>query len=179
MRFRLLALVALVLLAGCTGGDDEVLPEGPSTLEVTSQAFEAGATIPVEYTCDGADVSPHLAVDNVPDGAGSLALLVSDPDAPSGSFDHWVAWNRPVDATTFPRNASGPGFQGQEGVNGFGDEGYGGPCPPEGEEHRYVFRAYAVTGNLSLEDDANGDDLRKALKDRVLAQGTHMGLYGR
>lgn len=180
MRSRVpLAVAAALLLAGCMGGGEPDLPDAPETLTVSSPAFGAGGAIPEAFTCDGADVSPPLNVSGVPDGAGGLALLVSDPDAPSGTFDHWLAWNRPPNATTIPRNASGQGFQGVEGTNDFGNRGWDGPCPPEGEEHRYVFRSYALDGDLDLEPSADGDDLRQALKGRALAQGALVALYGR
>lgn len=180
MRLRVpLAVASLLLVAGCLGGEEPELPEAPGILEVSSPAFGSDGSIPPEFTCDGEEVSPPLSVEGVPGDAESLALLVSDPDASSGTFDHWLAWNRPPNATELPRNASGDGFQGVEGTNGFGDRGWGGPCPPEGEEHRYVFRLYAVDGTLELGPEATGDDLREALKGRALGQGALVGLYGR
>jgi Raf kinase inhibitor-like YbhB/YbcL family protein len=175
MRFRLLALLAVALLAGCMGGEDGPDPE---TLTVASPAFAEDGSIPQRFTCDGEDVSPPLEIGDVPDEAGNLSLLVSDPDAPSGTFDHWVGWNRPPNATSVPEGASGSGFQGIEGQNDFDEAGWRGPCPPEGEEHRYVFRVYAVDGPLDLGPDADGADLREALTVRVLAQGALTALYG-
>lgn len=179
MRVLVAALAAAALLAGCMGGDDAPdLPDAPETLTVSSPAFGGGEHIPRRFTCDGANVSPPLHVGGVPDGAGSLSILVSDPDAPGDTFDHWAAWNRPPNASTVPEEASGEGFQGVEGRNDYGEQGWAGPCPPSDQEHRYVFRFYAVDGTLDLGPQAGGDDLRQALTERVLAQGALTGLYG-
>lgn len=180
MRLRLVVvLVVLAALAGCTGDGDGPLTDVPETLAVSSEAFSDGDPIPEEHTCDGADVSPPLEVADVPGEAEGLALLVSDPDAPGGTFDHWVAWNRPPGETRIAEGESGDGFAGEEGVNDFEEWGWSGPCPPEGEEHRYVFRVVATRSTLDLGADADGGDLREALKGEAEAQGILSGLYER
>jgi Raf kinase inhibitor-like YbhB/YbcL family protein len=149
--------------------------EVPMTMSVTSSAFAEGGTIPRQYTCDGADVSPPLRVANAPSDAAELALLVEDPDAPRGTFVHWVAWGidpaRPeLDSGTEPPGA---------GTNGFGRRSYGGPCPPRGKPHRYVFTVYALSAPAALPSGASAEALRRAIEGKVLAAASLTGHYGR
>src|SRR5919197_6162289 len=116
-------------------------------LEITSGAFEEGATIPRRHTCDGENVSPPLAWSGAPEGTRSLALIVDDPDAPVGTFAHWLAWGLDREAGGLGEGERAP----SEGRNDFGRTGYGGPCPPRGHgRHRYFFRLYALAGELDL-----------------------------
>lgn len=110
-------------------------------MTISSSAFVANGPIPERYTCDGAGISPPLAFGGVPANARALALVVVDPDAPSGSFDHWVVWNIPPGVAAVAEGQ--PPAGGTEGTNGFGQKGWGGPCPPNGEHH-YVFNLYAL-----------------------------------
>jgi len=164
-------VVAFLLLAlvGC-GGEEEPAVDAPPSIEVTSQAFEAGAAIPAKYTCSGDDVAPPLAWQDVPGEAKALALLMDDPDA--GGYTHWVVFNLPPTAT----GVDG----GVEGENSFGDVGYGGPCPPEGDKaHRYVFAVYALREELDLEKGAKPDAVRDAIADQAIARGRLIGTFKR
>lgn len=174
----LLSTIVMVVLAAC--GDDESAlpadPAAPETLSVTSPAFEQGAEIPVAHTCDGADVSPPLAWEGVPDEAAELALLMEDPDAPGGVFVHWVAAGIDPAADGLEEGEAPPAA----GRNDFDGLGYAGPCPPVGDEaHRYVITVFAVGEPLELTEGASAGELRAALGEAVLAEGELTGRYGR
>jgi Raf kinase inhibitor-like YbhB/YbcL family protein len=145
------------------------------TLLVSSPAFADGGEIPRRYTCDGENVSPPLRFDSVPAGTAELALLITDPDAPGGTFVHWVAWGIDPARPSLAEGEAPPGA----GVNGFRRRGYGGPCPPRGAPHRYVFRAFALSRRLDLAPGASADELGRAVSDSVLAEGRLVGRYGR
>ncbi len=146
------------------------------TLKISSTAFRHNEIIPAKHTCDGADVNPSLAVEGVPDNAKSLALIVDDPDAPRGTWVHWVVWN--IDAKT-KEIAEGSVPKGaQQGMNDFRKLDYGGPCPPSGT-HRYFFKVYALDTLLNLGKGAIKADLEKSMKGHILAQGEIIGLYRR
>ena len=148
---------------------------------LSSPAFEAGGTIPVDYTCDGRDVSPPLRWGSAPAGTVTLALVCDDPDAPAGTWVHWVVYNIPSsregfdEAVPTDERLSDGTLQGR---NDFGRIGYGGPCPPGGT-HRYFFKLYALDTKLDLPPGARKDDLLRAMKDHVLAESELMGRYGR
>ena len=148
-------------------------------MELKSQAFEDGGRIPSRYACDGDNFSPPLAWSGVPRNARSLVLIVEDPDAPSGVFDHWLLydlapdWNS-LDINAGPKQGLPPGAL--EGKNSYGQLGWGGPCPPSGE-HRYIFQLYALDVKLDLKAGASKQDLRQAMQGHVLDQGTLMGRY--
>lgn len=151
-------------------------------MELTSDAFEDGAFIPEKFTCDGADVSPRLTLRGVPDEAGSLALVVDDPDAPAGTWVHWVLYGLAADRRELPeRIPAEPEVLGgsRQGRNDFGDLGYGGPCPPPGKPHRYFFRLYALRGDPQLESGATKDELLEAIEPLVLETGQLTGRYRR
>lgn len=142
-------------------------------LVVTSPAFQNKGFIPSKYTCDGDDVNPPLRIEGIPDGARSLVLVIDDPDAPMGTWDHWVVWGIP--ATGEIEENSVPGI---EGLNSSGRRSYGGPCPPSGT-HRYFFKAYALDTELKLNASSRKRDVEKAIKDHVIAEGELIGLYKR
>lgn len=146
------------------------------SLELTSTAFSQGASIPSEYTCDGADVSPPLAWSGAPEAVGSFALIMDDPDAPAGTWVHWVLYNLPAETNELPQGA--PADAGLQGQNSWSRTGYGGPCPPSGE-HRYFFKLYALDAPLELADGATKDELLQAMDGHILAQGQLMGTYSR
>jgi Raf kinase inhibitor-like YbhB/YbcL family protein len=175
VRFGVLTLIVF-LMAGCGGKEPEVVVSpAPVTMEVSSTAFADQGEIPRRHTCDGQDVSPPLRFGALPSGTAELALLVDDPDAPSGTFVHWVAWGiDPAEAGL----AEGEAPSGA-GTNGFGKRGYGGPCPPKGPAHRYVFTVYALSERLDLSAGASANDLRRAVSGLVLAQGRLVGRYAR
>src|SRR5215210_2709323 len=145
---RSLALLLPLAIVACSKSEQEA-PEGPMTISLTSPAFTANGAIPSVHTCDGRDLSPALAWSGVPPAAKSLALIVDDPDAPRGTWVHWVVYNLPPSATGLPEGAgSGALLAGAtSGRNDFKRTGYGGPCPPSGS-HRYFFKLYALDAVL-------------------------------
>lgn len=145
------------------------------TITVTSTAFTEGGTIPRQYTCDGADNSPPLRFDNVPANAVELALFVEDPDAPGGTFVHWLGWGLDPGEPQLAEGEPAP----FEGTNGFGRIGYRGPCPPKGSPHRYVFTVYALERKLSVAVGTSAKNLHNAVHEHAIAQGSLTGLYGR
>ena len=143
-------------------------------MRLSSPAFGPGEAIPARHTCDGADVSPPLAIEDIPDGTAVLALVVDDPDAPAGTWDHWVAYDIPV-AGAVPEGVPSLGTPGR---NSWRRTGYGGPCPPSGT-HRYYFRIYALNAPLGLPAGAGKKQVLEAMKGHVLAEATLMGRYSR
>ena len=148
---------------------------GGAKMKITSSAFQEGGNIPSKFTCDGADSSPPLQISEVPAAAKSVALIVDDPDAPSGLFTHWTVWNISAQNSTI---AEGSAPKGAQGTNDFGKSGYGGPCPPSGT-HRYYFRIFALDRELDLASGAKRSQLDAAMKGHVVAQGMLMGRYSR
>ena len=142
-------------------------------LSVSSPAFAPEGEIPSQYTCDGKNINPPLQIGNLPTGTNSMALIVEDPDAPRGTFVHWLAWN--IEPANTLAEDSRPGT---EGSNDFGDKGYGGPCPPSGS-HRYYFRVYALESRLDLSAGANKKSLVEAMEPHVIGEGALMGRYTR
>jgi len=143
-------------------------------LIVKSSAFENNKLIPMKYTCDGDEVNPPLTIEGVPQGTKSLVLILDDPDAPRGTFDHWVVWNIPP--TNKIEEHSVPGT---EGLNSAGQSSYVGPCPPSGT-HRYFFKVYALDTKLVLHPNSTRKrDVEKAMQGTVLAKGELVGLYKR
>lgn len=152
-----------------------------NTLNVSSSVFENEGSIPTKYTCDGQDISPPLGWTGVPDEAESLVLIVDDPDAPGGTFVHWVIYNIPPHVESLPEAV--PSVQtlengARQGGNDFGSLGYGGPCPPGGT-HRYYFKLYALDAELDLPPGASKSELMNAMEDHVIAEGQLMGTYAR
>jgi Raf kinase inhibitor-like YbhB/YbcL family protein len=151
-------------------------------LELTTTAFTPGEIIPKPFTCDGANVSPALSWTEPPPGTQSFALIMDDPDAPFGTFVHWVVYNLPPSVRQLAeRRLAGAelhdgGFQGK---NDFLATGYGGPCPPPGKPHRYFFKLYALDTLLNLQAGARKKDVEQAMKGHVLAEAQLMGLYRR
>jgi len=150
-------------------------------IKITSSAFADGGLIPAKYTCDGADVSPPLQWDVVPEGAKSIAFICDDPDAPMGTWVHWVLFNLPAQAKdlaeNIPPDKTLPDGA-KQGTNDFRRIGYGGPCPPSGT-HRYFFKIYAIDTELDLEAGASKRQLLKAMDGHILAQGQLIGKYKR
>lgn len=150
-------------------------------MKLSSPAFAEGGMIPKTYTCDGADISPPLRWNDVPANTKSLALICDDPDAPVGTWVHWVAFNLPPTAAGLPEGIQAekqlPGG-GTQGTNSWKRIGYGGPCPPGGT-HRYYFKLYALDATLSLGNQATAKDLLAAIKEHVLAEAQTMGRYKR
>lgn len=151
-------------------------------LVLESSAFSEGSDIPVRYSCDGADRSPPLHWTNAPANTKSFCLICDDPDAPVGTWDHWVLFNLPHDAhelaeglVTSEKLPNGA----IQGLNSWGRVGYNGPCPPRGSKHRYFFKLYALDTTLNLTSKAAKSDVEKAMKGHVLAEAKLMGRFGR
>jgi len=151
-------------------------------IQLSTSAFTEGAPIPAKYTCDGDDISPPLKWSGVPQGAKSIALICDDPDAPVGIWVHWVLYNVSSTVAELPEGVptteviSGGARQ---GINDFKRIGYGGPCPPRGNPHRYYFKLYALDIELSLKPRATKRDVVSAMQGHILAEGQLMGTYKR
>ena len=199
--------MALVMLSSCgagaeggagraAAGQEGTAPEQTEgaresmTALIKSRDFGEGETLAKEFTCDGADRPPALSWQGVPDGTVSLALIMDDPDAPRGTFTHWLVWNLPPDTvglgTTSAANAAAEKggattmpSEARQGKNGFGVTGYRGPCPPPGKPHRYRFHLYALDTKLDLPAGSDRRALDTALAGHVLGEAVLTGLYGR
>jgi len=150
-------------------------------LEITSSAISEGEMIPTRYTCDGPDVSPDLAWSGVPDTAQSLALICDDPDAPMGTWVHWVLFNIPAGTSGLPAEIPPDTTLengARHGTNDFRRLGYGGPCPPGGT-HRYFFKLYALDTELDLASGITKAQLLEAMEGHILAEAQLMGKYKR
>ncbi|RME55242.1 YbhB/YbcL family Raf kinase inhibitor-like protein [Candidatus Woesearchaeota archaeon] len=176
MKYFLL-MVMLLLLTACSQNvqkQNEPIIMEVSNMKITSPVFENNGDIPSKYTCDGKDVNPELVIEDVPENAKTLALIVDDPDAPAGTWVHWVVWNIPKDIGKIEED-SVPGI---EGMNDFRKNSYGGPCPPSGK-HRYYFKLYALDAMLNLDASATKKDLELAMQGHILAKAEIVGLYSR
>ncbi len=176
-------LILCVLLAGgaCSASHDH-RKEAPMGIVVTSPAFKEGTPIPTRHTCDGEDVSPALAWTGIPEGAKSIVVICDDPDAPVGTWVHWVLYNVPATAQGLPEGVAKAETLpdgSRQGLNDFGRVGYGGPCPPRGKPHRYYWRVYALDTMLSLPSRATRKAVDNAMRGHVLASGVLMGTYAR
>jgi len=150
-----------------------------SQLTVTSTAFTSEGSIPSRFTCDGDDVSPPLAWSGAPASAHSYALVMDDPDAPSGTFVHWVAWNiGAIELAEGVEKGASLANGMRQGQNSWSKAGYGGPCPPSGT-HRYFFKVYALDRKLELEAKTDAKALAAAMSGHIVAQGELMGRYSR
>lgn len=147
-------------------------------MKLTSAAFHEGATIPTPYTGDGDDRAPPLRWDDVPKGTLSLALICDDPDAPRGAWVHWVLFNLPADQSELAEAQPLP-TGAREGKNDFGNIGYGGPAPPRGKPHRYLFKLFALDAPLNLNEGASKAEVEKAMQGHILASAQLMGKYAR
>ena len=147
-----------------------------TNMKIRSSAFENGNKIPMKYTCDGKDINPPLEFLETPPQTKSLALIVDDPDSPSGNFVHWIIWNINPKTTEISEDSIPEGST--QGTNSFGNIGYGGPCPGSGE-HRYIFTLYALDTTLSLNKETEVNELKNAMENHILDQITLIGKYMR
>lgn len=170
MQKAIIAGASAILLAAMAS-----FAAGGAKMKITSAAFQHGGNIPSKFTCDGSNTSPPLQISDVPSEAKGLVLIVDDPDAPSGLFTHWTAWNI-LPQTSAVAEGSTP--KGVHGTNDFGKSGYGAPCPPSGT-HRYYFKIFALDRELDLPAGAKRGQLDAAMKGHVIAQGELMGRYSR
>jgi Raf kinase inhibitor-like YbhB/YbcL family protein len=168
----------IMILAGCKHQEFTPASEGDvnMSIQIRSTAFSEGDTIPRIYTCDDQNVSPPLGWTGVPTGTVSLALIMDDPDAPSGTWVHWVLYNLPAETSNLEQGKTGLGT---DGKNDFSKLGYGGPCPPRGSNHRYYVKVYALDIMLDLRAGATKAEVESAMRGHILAQGQLMGRYGR
>jgi Raf kinase inhibitor-like YbhB/YbcL family protein len=163
--------------------ENETTPGGTTvSIQLQSPSFQEGETIPRQFTGDGKDTSPPLRWADPPEGTKSFALICDDPDAPRGTWTHWLLFNLPPDRRELqegmPARESLPGGA-KQGKTDFGKIGYGGPAPPAGKPHRYYFRLYALDAELELPAGASREQLLAAMKGHVLAEGQLMARYGR
>ena len=175
-------LSMFILAAGWAPALSASLPApGDTTMQITSSAFTEGGNIPARFSCDGVDISPELAWSGLPEGTQTLVLICDDPDAPMGTWDHWVMFNIPAAEAGLPEDAKRQNLKDQgivEGTNSWGKTGYGGPCPPSGT-HRYHFKLYALDNALTLDSTAAKKEVERAMEGHVLGQAQLMGRYSR
>jgi hypothetical protein len=145
-------------------------------MKLTSSAFENNGIIPQKYACDGENINPPLKISEVPEGVKSLALIVDDPDAPMGTWVHWLVWNIDPSISTIEENSVPTGTI--KGLNDFKKNSYGGPCPPSGTHH-YHFKLYALDKMIDLNDSSAKKELEKAMEDHILDWAELVGLYQR
>lgn len=185
VRNIVVAITLTLLLCSCkeakqanlnAEGDKQIMD-----IKITSSAFAEGGMIPAKYTCDGADISPPLQWDAVPEGTKTVALISDDPDAPMGTWVHWVLFNLPPDVKELPENVPPDETLSNgatQGTSSFQKIGYGGPCPPSGT-HRYFFKLYALDADLDLDSSANKARLIKAMEGHIIGEGQLIGKYKR
>jgi Raf kinase inhibitor-like YbhB/YbcL family protein len=182
---KLCYVIVVCLLPGLfqstSQAETQTKGEDTMAITITSTAFKEGGMIPPQYTCDGDDISPPLAWISIPEGTNSLALICDDPDAPVGTWVHWVLFNLPADVTELPEHVlpektleNGA----KQGKNDFRKIGYGGPCPPGGT-HRYYFKLYALDAVLDAKAGITKKELLRAMEGHILAEGQLMGKYTR
>lgn len=174
-----LTLGCLTIISWCSMRSPET---APVSLELISADFASGGTIPKPFTCEGDDLSPALQWKAPPSATQSLALIADDPDAPVGTWVHWVIFDLPPNLRFLPRGfpkneQSADGSR--QGTNDFKKIGYGGPCPPPGKPHRYYFKLYALDAKLNLKPGATKKDVERAMQGHILAHGEYMGRYSR
>ncbi len=153
------------------------------SFSISTTAFEPSQMIPDSYTCDGSNLSPELRWTDPPAGPKSFALIVDDPDAPSGTFTHWVLYGLPASVTQLPEGLPTTPQVDEpkclQGKNDFRKTGYGGPCPPRGSKHRYFFKLFALDKQISLPANSSRADLEREMKGHILGHAQVMGLYQR
>lgn len=184
MKKKIIILAAALLLVSCKDtNQNNTKRQGAKKMDIkiTSTAFKDGGMMPSKYTCDGKNISPPLQWDKVPAETKSIALISDDPDAPMGTWVHWVLFNLPPQRTQLPEDfptdeilADGT----RQGVTCFGTTGYGGPCPPSGT-HRYFFKIYALDIEIDAVSVIDKDELTRKMEGHILAQGQLMGKYKR
>ena len=162
--FPIIFLIIIFIINGCN-----------VNMKLTSPAFEHNSAIPSEYTCDGADASPELNIADIPENAKSLVLINDDPDAPVGTWDHWIVFNIPTPTSKINKGQEPAGTPGK---NSWGKTRYGGPCPPSGT-HRYFFKLYALDTELGLQEGAAKADIEAAMEGHIIEKTELIGTYKR
>jgi Raf kinase inhibitor-like YbhB/YbcL family protein len=175
-------LAGIILLIAAAAWSQQQPGGNTMSFKISTTAFQPGGDIPSKYTCTGPDVSPALSWSDPPAGTQSFTLIADDPDAPVGTWVHWVAYDLPASARQLPEGVPKtdalPGG-GVQGVNDFGKPGYGGPCPPPGKPHRYYFKLYALDSKLNLKSGATKKAVEQAMQGHILAQAEVMGRFQR
>lgn len=177
---RAVTVAGLASVAGCNGDGSgtattTMIGDTMPGFDITTSAFDDGGTVPTKYTCSGADVSPPLSIQGVPDEAVALALVVDDPDAPSGVFTHWLLWDVPTDTTSIPEGVQTTETVddlggAKQGTNDFGEIGYRGPCPPESHDaHTYRFKLFALDAALDVDAGAEAGAVNDAIETHRIA----------
>jgi Raf kinase inhibitor-like YbhB/YbcL family protein len=171
-----LLIIIILLAAGCISKEENNM----ENISISAEEFKEGETIPDEFTCEGKDISPSLSWKGIPAGTKSIALIMDDPDAPGGTFVHWVLYNMPAETQKLPKAMPLNLTDGSmHGMTNFGRPGYGGPCPPPGKPHRYYFKIYALDTKLNLPPGASKNQVESAMKGHIIAKGELMGKYKR
>jgi Raf kinase inhibitor-like YbhB/YbcL family protein len=172
----------LTLLAGAPPAVAPAPETRKMAFAISSPSFPPGGDIPKKFTCDGADVSPELSWSSPPEGTKSFVLIADDPDAPSGTWTHWVVFNIPADSKSLREGVSRvdelPGGE-RQGRNDFHKIGYNGPCPPPGKAHRYFFKLFAMNEKLDMKPGASRPELEQAMQGHALGNAEWMGKYRR
>lgn len=186
LRNKFIILFVILFIFRCNTKESQKIANinvgGKMSIQIICAAFKEGETIPVKYTCDGENVSPALNWSGAPENTKSFALICDDPDAPMGTWVHWVVYNIPATMTSLPEAVPMKKTVLNniiQGTTSFRKMGYGGPCPPRGPAHRYLFKIYALDTELNLKAGASENELLKAMEGHILAKGQLMGRYGR
>jgi len=175
-------ILLLIIINGCNveKENEDIIGKGTQVrqtevvnMKITSPAFEHNKEIPSEYTCDGSDTSPELNIEDVPQNAKNLVLINDDPDAPVGTWDHWIIFNIPPSTTKIEKGKEPAGVGGK---NSWGKTGYGGPCPPSGT-HRYFFKLYALDTELDLQEGSSKKEIESAMQDHIIEKTELIGTY--
>lgn len=186
LRNKFIILFVILFIFSCNTKESQKTANinvgGKMSIQIICAAFKEGETIPVKYTCDGENVSPALNWSGAPENTKSFALICDDPDAPMGTWVHWVVYNIPATMTSLPEAVPMKKTVLNniiQGTTSFRKIGYGGPCPPRGPAHRYFFKIYALDTELNLKAGASENELLKAMEGHILAKGQLMGRYSR
>ncbi len=173
MRGLFFAIFIAISLFGCTS-NIQLSGSGVSAMRIYSPEFNDNSMIPAKFTCEGMDINPQLLFSDVPEETKSLVLIMDDPDAPMGTWVHWVLFNIPADVTGIPEDSIPDNAI--QGLNSWPKNNYGGPCPPSGT-HRYFFKLYALDVELELDDTATKKDVEQAMQGHILEKAELIGLY--
>ncbi|MFH1414302.1 MAG: YbhB/YbcL family Raf kinase inhibitor-like protein [Candidatus Omnitrophota bacterium] len=165
-------IIALLMSLLCLGRVFSEVPGGGGLMQITSPEFKHNQLIPRKFTCQGDDLNPALIIENTPEGSKSLVLIVDDPDAPMGNWDHWIVYDIEPGISRVEENS----IPGKQGMNDFKRLDYGGPCPPSGT-HRYFFKIYALDAMLNLEEGVSKEEIEEVMQGHILDKAELVGLY--
>ena len=184
MKYKKHIQSALIIsiCSSCILSATAIAKDETSQIEVSSESFTTGGTIPREYTADGKDISPQLSWSDPPAGTKSLALTCEDPDAPAGTWFHWIIFNISPETKKLKENmekTKNPGGGIAQGANDFNKIGYNGPSPPKGPVHHYNFKLFALNSKLKLKPGCSKEEFYKAIKGKILGEGKVTGIYQR